>query len=264
MFEIYYQLLKAPRWFKCSFIFFVQPIVYIATKKKILKRVKKVFPDMPLEQAQSIVKKTVKINLKNILYCLDFKQEQFHIHNLDLFEKRGPVVFATMHTGKIDSSTWALQNLGFKVTTIIGAKPKKAKLRDFAERLIKDLRINYILNSKGLTFELIGELKKQKSVFIHSDFRGSGPKVKLLDHETEVPGTAASVSVLGKVPLLFIYTISEGNENQVFIEQINPPSPMIENKARLIEYLTQEIAKKMESVIRAHPEQWFWFYNRFK
>ena len=264
MLNILFYILKLPRAIRAILLYPIYPLLRVATKSKVKARIHKALPLLSDDQVNQIVSKTIRINFENVIHILGIPEENYQFHGLeDLLDCQAAVV-ATMHSGKTDAATWALQSKGINTLTIIGEARKKPKAKAFGINLLNHLNINYVVRKRGLVFQLLSELKKNKVVFVHSDFRGEGPKVEFFGRQTTVPGTAASLSVLASVPLFFIYTVNDIKENHIYIKRIDMPDDIKSQKNKSIDYLTQKIANEMESAIRDFPEQWFWFYNRFK
>ncbi|BBB22982.1 hypothetical protein CVPH_1043 [Abyssogena phaseoliformis symbiont OG214] len=124
---------------------------------------------------------------------------------------------------RLDGTAYALKQSGVKVCTMIGAGNQAPSLHQLGLRTLQYLDIPYVKKSKNTFFQLAHVLNQGQSVFIHSDLKNEGLEVSFLGFQTTIPKTAASLSILAKKPLYFIYLLPVKNNNEyvVNIELVN-------------------------------------------
>ncbi|SFV88466.1 hypothetical protein MNB_SUP05-SYMBIONT-5-645 [hydrothermal vent metagenome] len=227
-----------------------------------------IFKDLSTQETHTLAHLSIVNTVANMINILDIKKNTYRINSpipIAQLTKDG-AIFASIHTGKTDAAAYALQQQGAKVCTIIGAGNHNQALHQLGLRTLEYLGIPYIKKSTTTFFQLAQALNQKKSIFIHSDLKNEGLEVAFLGFQTTVPKTAASLSLLAKKPLYFIYLLPDKKDNTfvVNIELIDANSPPESTNTQKIEQLTHTLTRKMESAILQNPTQWFWVYNRFK
>lgn len=113
--------------------------------------------------------------------------------------------------------------------------------RDSMKKIIKGLKENKIL-------VLLGD----------RDITGSGVKVTFLDGEYKLPRGPALLALKYDVPIVTGFFIKEDKK---YIATVEPEIPVKRsgNIGEDIRNLTQIIAQRLESQIKAYPTQWYVF-----
>ena len=209
-------------------------------------------------------------SLKNFVVCaIDFFKSTKYTENF--LEKlvvspplhkipTGGGIFLTAHIGN-----WELMGAYFSVKSngklSVVAKPiKNRKVNTLINSIRKKWKIKVIETGKIL--EMLKDLKRGKYLGILLDQR---PKVKegvlttFLGKETYTNKGAAVLSKKTGKPVIpaFCFLTSE---NRYTIKIGKPIYP----NGKTIEELTQAYTLEIEKAVRSHPEQWFWFHNRWK
>ena len=261
-------LLKAPNFIRSIFIKFLIWLSSRAKLTRICKDMKIVCNDLSEQEINTLAQLSISNVVANMINILDIKKHTYTINSpipIAQLTDSG-AIFASIHMGKTDSVAYALKQQGVKVCTMIGAGKQSPILHQLGLRTLQYLDIPYIKKSKNTFFQLTHALSQRKSVFIHSDLKNEGLEVSFLGFQTTIPKTAASLSVLAKKPLYFIYLLPGKNDNE-YIINIELVDDLVESEltnSQKIEQLTYALTLKMEKTILQNPAQWFWAYNRFK
>lgn len=261
-------LLNAPNFIRTLFI---KLFVWLSLRTKltrICKDMRLIFKDLSTQEIHTLAHLSIVNVITNTINILDIKKNTYRINSpipITQLTKDG-AIFASIHTGKTDGAAYALQQQGAKVCTIIGAGNHNQALHQLGLRTLKYLNIPYIKKSNTTFFQLAQALNQGKSVFVHSDLKNEGTEVSFLGFQTTVPKTAASLSLLAKKPLYFIYLLPDKKDNTfvVHIKLVDGKFTPESTNAQKIEQLTHALTHKMEDTILQNPTQWFWVYNRFK
>ena len=172
----------------------------------------------------------------------------------------GGGILLTAHIGN-----WELMGAFFSVKSggklSVVAKPMK---NEKVNALINNIRQKWGIKviPTGNVIEMVKDLKRGKYLGILLDQR---PKVKegilteFLGRKAYTNKGAAVLSIKTKKPVIpaFCFITKDFNYR---VEIGNPIYP--ENKS--VEELTILYTKEIEKAVKKHPEQWFWFHNRWK
>ncbi|MBA5248429.1 MAG: hypothetical protein FE834_02675 [Gammaproteobacteria bacterium] len=261
-------LLNAPSFVRTLFI---KLFVWLSLRTKltrICKDMSLIFKDLSTQEIRTLAHLCIVNTVANMINILDIKKNTYRINSpipIAQLTKDG-AIFASMHIGKTDAAAYALQQQGVKVCTIVGAGNHNQALHQLGLRTLEYLGVPYIKKSNTTFFQLAQALNQGKSVFVHSDLKNEGAEVSFLGFQTTVPKTAASLSLLAKKPLYFIYLLPDKKDNAfvVHIELVDGQFTAESTNTQKIEQLTYALTRRMEVTILQNPTQWFWAYNRFK
>ncbi|MCV6624186.1 MAG: hypothetical protein OIF51_20800 [Cellvibrionaceae bacterium] len=224
-------------------------------------------------KAESLAKLSASYQAAGLINCLEIPDYTVEIVNNTRHSDLTGVlssqasVFASVHLGFPDLTSYVLNQYGAKTSTIIGKGKKSPLSNALACKLLNKLGIPFIQKGSNTFFSLNNEIKQGRSVIVHSDLREKGgQKTLFLGRPTDVPATAAALATLSKAPLYFCYTVKDSalsKHCKLYICEIPMADPKLK-KAEAIASLTEKIVEEMQWAISLYPEQWFWSYNRFK
>ncbi|WP_420589364.1 lysophospholipid acyltransferase family protein [Bacterioplanoides sp.] len=268
-YKLLWRVLNAPKPIRSGFSRSISSLLYLAQKKRLHKRVQTIFPQYDASQVKAVAKDSTRFACDEIINMLQIPAENYRVVGAELLPEAGTqgAVFASVHIGQTEAPTYAIQQLGHEVCTIIGAGDDNPQLHHLGAAMLEQTGLPYLTKNKGILFDLIAKLHKKHCVFIHSDLRDKGPEVEFLGQKTTVPKTAASLAVLAKVPLYFIYGIREQDELVVYIDKladVDEVQGLQMPREEALSLLTQRLVESMEQVIRRYPQYWLWLYNRFR
>lgn len=200
-----------------------------------------------------------------------FVEKHFSVHGVDHYEaaqKKGRgVLLMSLHIGSGDVGVNALSLLGFNIS-IISKKFKNKIANDLWFGFRERNGVQFIDPHGAKTaFEILGGLKKKKGiVFVIDQFMGKpfGVESTFFGKKTGTAYGLALFSLKTEAPVLPLYTFrdSTGHTHIQFGEEI--PRIEAENRDLQIQQMTESYNRKLESIIRAHPEQWMWIHRRWK
>ncbi|MGY0217925.1 lysophospholipid acyltransferase family protein [Endozoicomonadaceae bacterium StTr2] len=264
-----WRLLHAPAPLRKLFANGLSGLLYLTQKKRLHKRVQTIFPEYDQQQVKQVAKRSTYSACTEILKTLEISTGKYRLVGAELLPEAGTqgAIFASLHIGQTEAPTFAIQQQGYEVCTIIGAGNNNPQLHHLGAAMLEKTGLPYLTKKKGILFELLAKLRKKQCVFIHSDLRDKGPEVDFLGQKTTVPQTAASLAVLAKAPLFFIYGVPEKDELVIYIEKLaeaNEASILGISREEALSLFTQRVVNSMEKTIRRYPEYWLWLYNRFR
>lgn len=263
-----WRILNGPVFIRRSFAAALASLLYLAQKKRLHKRIHTLFPAFDKQKAGGIAKASTRDSCRQIMDMLVIPDMPYRIEGLELLPPAGEqgAVFASLHLGQTEAPTYAIKQQGYEVCTIIGAGEDNPQLHHLGAAMLEAVDLPYLTKGKGILFELIARLRKKQCVFVHCDLRDQGLETTFMGQQTTFPQTAASLAVLARVPLYFIYGIEQESETVIYIEKLAVPEEIAQleiPREEAITLFTQRVISKMEQVICTYPERWLWLYNRF-
>jgi lauroyl/myristoyl acyltransferase len=171
-----------------------------------------------------------------------------------------PLSIATMHLSCYEAVPFALQKLTGRVTTL-------SKVPKLATGLFSLYAKNGVCcvdtSQAGVFFHLLSKLTSNGVVCLHSDHFGSDTDVEFFQKKTSAPAGPAMLSAYAKTPLLIAYAVLENNNTYTIHIKTVSQSP-IGQSPRAFQFAMQTIYRQFETIILQHPEQWCWFYKRWR
>jgi len=190
-------------------------------------------------------------------YSLDYLMELFQHPSPEHIPEEGAILL-TAHIGN-----WELMGALFSALSggrlSVVAKPLKNRRVD---ALINSIRRHWNVKvvPTGARTAVLHELVRGRYVGILLDQR---PKVKdgvlttFLGRKTYTHKGVAVLSLKTGKPVVPAFCIVEGLRYRVKLFKPIYPEGSVEE-------LTQKYTSAIDSVVREHPEQWFWFHRRWK
>jgi KDO2-lipid IV(A) lauroyltransferase len=179
-----------------------------------------------------------------------------------LAEGKG-VVLITGHIGNWEMLGQAIAAAGYPITTI--ARPSydprvTAWLHQWRTR--RGLQIVWRDRNSGKA--ILRTLRKNNlmAFLIDQDTETAGTYVPFFGRAAFTPTTPAALALRTGAPVIFCWHHRRGNSHKITIERIRYV-PTGETHRDVLE-LTVMLTARLESVIRAVPEQWVWLHKRWR
>jgi KDO2-lipid IV(A) lauroyltransferase len=177
-----------------------------------------------------------------------------------LITSGGPLSIATMHLSCYEAVPFALQKLTGRVTTL-------SRVPKFAAGLHSVYAKNGVCcvdkSQAGAFLSLLGKIGSNGVVCLHSDHFGSDTELDFFQLQTGAPAGPAMLSAYAKTPLLIAYAVLQ--KDNTYIIHIETVSEFpIGQSPKAFQFAMQAIYRQFETIILQYPEQWCWFYKRWR
>jgi len=164
------------------------------------------------------------------------------------------VILAGMHLGQWDMALILFARMGVPVTVVMRKEDEEAARHAAAARAAAGIRIVHALESPWLGVELLAALRRNEIVALQAD-RPHGDRttpVSFFGAETEIPSGPWDLARASGAPVFPGVLVMEtaGRFRLICAEPIVAASKGME-----------PLVASMESLIAAHPDQWFNFYD---
>jgi Kdo2-lipid IVA lauroyltransferase/acyltransferase len=190
------------------------------------------------------------------------------IPNLDRFQalrgKEKGAFLVTPHFGNWEMTQIVSSILG-EPLHVVAKKQKHSKLDDYLTQM-RSSHGSVIVHKGGAVREVVRILKEGGLVGALGDLSGGkdGMRIRFFGRKTTAPSGMYAIAREEQVALLPVFSIREkGPYHHLALE----PAFFVqktENQAKDIEGAMQRYFNLLEGYIVKHPEQWFWFYKRWK
>ena len=178
------------------------------------------------------------------------------------------VIVVSAHFGNMDLPS-ALLAHRYAPFTLVGETLRPQQLMDLLTRIRKDKKV-FLYPYESAPRKIIEALKRNEMTTFLLDFGVTHHfdittvPVHFFNTETDFPAGPAQLALLTGAPIIVGHArvLSDGH-----IEvDVSPPIIMQRtgNRHHDIQTMMQEIARRMEEFIRAHPEQWYIFRPMWK
>jgi len=238
-------------------------ILYCSTKtqNRAISNIRRAMPQLSQKEAKELaftaygncsfgVSESFWLNeLEPDIYCDD--------HTLSLLKSGKGACIATMHLGCCEAVPLAVAKLTHKSSTLTNIP----KFLENGLLFYKETGIDAIdKNSHRSFLELIKKAQENHYISLHSDLRGIDVDMNFFNQKVKAPAGVALLSIMAKKPLLFGYSIYDQQGNikvcfETIYDEVCHLSP---------EQIMTIIYQRYEKIIRQHPEQWYWSYNRWR
>ncbi|WP_457562054.1 lysophospholipid acyltransferase family protein [Caminibacter pacificus] len=268
LFRVFYALaslkILSKLWWAVYYLdFFRKPIVF--------KNLNIAFPEKSKKEKIKIAKNTYKNFLIFFEDTIDFKK---HPQKLDEIEVKGeeyikkaleqnrPVILVTAHFGNWEISSKFIHRRYKKPMAVIMREIENPKINKFFQNIRggEDIKL---INKKGSSREIVKSLLKEKrilGILIDQNTKAStAQKVKFFIENT--PFNPAVSKLAKNLKAIVIPGFSYKKDGKYVIE-FKPSREFKENDT--IKEFTQWQADVIEEMIRLHPDQYYWFHNRWK
>ncbi len=191
--------------------------------------------------------------------------DNFRIHGMEIVEReclKGPVVFATMHFGNMESMLKFSEKYPF---VTVAKKQRNPYLNKYISENRKHLNITLLEKSKKTSRELFEYAEEGKNIALFSDHRDKGTTVEFFGAETVSPTGAATLALRYDRPLILGYcTFNRDNTTSVHFKKIDVVNDKDKSFKENVHLTTQKLISIMEDIITCYPEQWMWLHDRWK
>ncbi|GHF77848.1 lysophospholipid acyltransferase family protein [Thalassotalea marina] len=236
------------------------------TRLRACDNIAKALPEMDEEQIKELALTSYKNIVFGLFECfwlpeLDKKTKIVcDEQTLELLHHNNGVSIATMHMSCYELAPFAVQKLLGAVTTLSKIPPFVRS----AKHCYQQANITVIdKNQPHALLSLMTAARKKQAICLHADHYANELPISFFSRKTSAPSGAAMLSAYAKTPLLICYcTLKENGHYQVVIETLRS-TPVDYNKAAIAQ-ATQALYSRFEQIIRQHPEQWYWSYNRWR
>ncbi len=168
----------------------------------------------------------------------------------------GPILVLPHLGGWEWAGVWLTQVLKVPVTVVV--EPiEPPELFEFFAEFREQLGMRIVPLGPGAAAEVLRSLRDGHVVCLLADrdIGGDGVEVEMFGERTTLPAGPAVLAIRSGAPLLPAAVYFRGRRHYAVVE---PPLP-VERNGRLrddVAAITQELAKRLEVLIRAAPEQW--------
>jgi KDO2-lipid IV(A) lauroyltransferase len=274
LFYIFYVLIKyTPDFLKkyiLNIFYFLAYHLDFFRKKVVLKNLEIAFPNLSEKERKKIAKQFYKnfiFYMADMVESLEISKEELANkvkiigeENINKALKSGkPIVFMTAHFGNWEVAPKVIGAFYTKLTVLM-REFDNPKLGEFFKKSRNSFNIS-TLNKRASARDIIKALKNGNSLGVLIDQHSKSQKAeKVLFFNQEVSFNKA-VSTLSKkfgaiVVPFFTYTQDK------YVVEFLEPRAIKENES--INDFTQWQANLIETMIKKHPSEYYWFHKRFK
>jgi KDO2-lipid IV(A) lauroyltransferase len=174
---------------------------------------------------------------------------------------RGVIVLG-MHLGQWDLALVALASLGVPITVVMRREDEEASRFAAEARRAAGIRVAHAGDDPLMTIDLLAALRRNEIVALQGD-RPYGPvtaAARMFGRVTPLPAGPAELAAASGAPLLPAALVFEGHRRLrlVFGEPLRVERGGAQDGRAA---LGGGVARAMEAIIRAYPDQWFNFYD---
>ncbi len=245
-------------------------------RKRTLSRIRGVFPEKSPKECRAIARKSL-INVLQIAIemirapYLNQKWMDKHVISgryykdkleAHLTNGRGAVVMVP-HSGNWYMAAWSMAKYGIRLCAI-AAKQRNPKIDAWMKRQYGDFDV--VERGKAKTLVDIKEAILNGRVFaILPDLRVPQPDVEVgfLGGKANVSHAGAMFAVACEVPLIVAAMRRKGGKHEFVHLGTLHPNPTATDKRAEAARITRDAFKMLDSEVKAHPEQWFWYNKRW-
>jgi KDO2-lipid IV(A) lauroyltransferase len=133
-------------------------------------------------------------------------------------------------------------------------------ITDWFTEMRADFGIEIVLATGGTEVmrALEGALSANKAVALLADrdLKGRGVEVEFFGERTTLPPGPATLAIRTGAPLFPVASYYEGDNGHFVVVRPAIPVPPEGTRSEKVQQMTQALAREMESLIRAAPDQW--------
>lgn len=179
--------------------------------------------------------------------------------------KRGFICYSG-HFGNWEVGAQALAR--FRPVTGIARPMDNARIQALMDKAKMRADFETIDKHSGRPMDLVRALKRNRALAILSDQHANGDSAVVIDcfgRPAKTYSTPVVLQQLTGAPLFFTYSIRTGFMRfRVHFSEPLSYTVSKENKAEDIRAATEDLSKRLEEIIRQHPEQYLWAHRRWK
>lgn len=199
-------------------------------------------------------------------YISRFDCENWHL--LSELSKNGNAIFITAHYGDWEATSRYVAAKVDCTLSVVGRLTQFNSVNTLMEISRRKFGANF-LDKKGVTKSLIRLLNKPNNMIglvIDQNMSPSeGLWVKMFGKDVTHSPIASILSRKYNLPIIGVYiTLSEDYSRYKIHFDLVSNAIITNDSKQDIENLTQLQASYVEGIVRAKPDEWFWFHKRFK
>src|SRR3989338_8586722 len=193
--------------------------------------------------------------------CIDWDHQERYVN---AFKSRKGTIVITPHFGNWELTQIASSLLG-EPLHVLAREQKHGRLNDFLNE-IRSSQGAVLIQTKGELRQLFRVLREGKTVGMLGDLSGGleGIVVRFFGRKTTAPpGIFEMARRTGAVVIPSFAMRLNGPYHKIFVEEAFPLAETGDPE-RDISETVQNYYRLLESRIERYPEQWFWYYKRWK
>ena len=250
-----------------KFAKFIAKLIFknaMKTQNRAVKNIALALPNLTETQVEKLALVSYQNIVCGVTECFWLDELEIDIEcdepTLMLLNNEGGCAVATMHMSCYEIAPVAIERLVGKVTTM-------SKIPSFvksAAEIYKKSNL-MVINAKdpNAFMQLLQATKNKHVICLHADHFSKNIPITFFGRATSAPSGIAMISAYQKVPLLICYALlQENGRYKVVLETVN--SGYVENNTQGITQAMGAIYHRFEEIIKVHPEQWYWSYNRWR
>jgi KDO2-lipid IV(A) lauroyltransferase len=234
------------------------------TKSRAMNNISLALPNLSVIEVEALALESYENIVCGIFECFWLDEVEIDIEcdeaTLELLHSEKGAAVATMHMSCYEIAPIIIERLVGNATTM-------SKIPAFitsANDIYKKSNINVINSNAANPFiELLRATKENNVICLHTDHFSTNVPVTFFDRETTAPSGIAMVSAYQKVPLLICYATLQANGRYKAVLETVTEIP-VENNELAITQAIGSVYQCFEKIIKTHPEQWYWSYNRWR
>jgi KDO2-lipid IV(A) lauroyltransferase len=169
------------------------------------------------------------------------------------------MIYGLPHVGNWDVAAQVAADEKVPVVAV-AEKLANERITDWFTELRAGFGIEIVLATGGTEVmrKLESAIKDNKAVALLSDrdLKGRGVEVEFFGESTTLPPGPATLALRTGAPLFPVATYFEGSDGYRVVVRAAIPVPEEGTRSEKVAAMTQALAKEMETLIRAAPEQW--------
>ncbi len=188
--------------------------------------------------------------------------ERLHVFDRALEKGKGAIAVVG-HMGNYELIGVAVSLSGYPVHSLVRPIVNRP-LDRYLERL-RQLTGQKVIPRDGALGEMIRVLRRNGILVIQIDLdaKEGGVLVDFLGRPASTHRSPALLALKYGAPLIPVDIHREGDINVCVLEDPVDPAPYREREDA-VEALTAELSRRFERQLRAHPDQWWWVFDRWR
>ncbi|MDR2399406.1 MAG: lysophospholipid acyltransferase family protein [Endomicrobium sp.] len=232
------------------------------------------FPKKSKAEIERIARNTYKNFARTVVEIMFFSimadeeiKKLFVYTNEDLVKKSHAagkgVILMSAHLGN-----WELTGLACsKIYPMSAVVANQSNV--LVDKMIDNVRTNQgfaTISRDGMAFRSVMKALKRNEIVVFLADQDAGPHgvfVPFFGRSTSTPKGAAIFALRVKCPIIIVLGVRQKN-GVIKVNFTEVPMPNTGNEDKDIEAINTFYLKKLESIVREYPEQWFWFHRKWK
>lgn len=234
------------------------------TRGRARNNIRRALPELDTGRVNALARCSYRNIVAGLFECLHLDKIEMEWRcdqaTLALLNSNRALSIATLHMGCYEVVPLGIQRITGRSVTLSKLPaylPSAAKIYQQAGiQVIDKQSINAFL-------KLLSAVTEKQVVSLHSDLYGSDTAVRFFDQSTTAPAGAAMLSAYSGCPLLLAYAVRISPfRYQLHVETLFADA--VGRDRAKIDIAVQAIYNRFEQIIKCHPQQWYWSYNRWR